>query len=413
MPRFTFEAMDGQGRTVKDEVDARSQEEAIQRIRRLGYFPTSLREKAEAGATRAAGPARKRSLAFGRVSGKQLTLFTRQLSTLQDAGLPILRSVRVLQEQIKPGILKNTLLDVADDIEAGSTLSEALGRHPRVFDKLYVNMVRAGEAGGVLDQVLTRLAEFREKAQRLQRRVLGAMIYPSVILIFATLIVTFVMIYIIPKFKEIFDDFGIDLPTMTYALINTAMFIKGHWYLVPAVPIGIFIVIKLIGMTNTGRFVIDLTKLRLPLLGVIIRKATLSRFTRTLGTLLASGVPILESLNIVKDAAGNAVVSNAIGRVHDSIREGESMAEPLAQSRVCDLMVVNMVEVGEETGELDRMLIRVADTYDEDVDAAVNGLVSIMEPLLIIAVAFVGGFIVISLFLPLIKLMTEMGAEGE
>jgi len=413
MPRFTFEAMDGQGRTVKDEVDARSQEEAIQRIRRLGYFPTSLREKAEAGATRAAGPARKRSLAFGRVSGKQLTLFTRQLSTLQDAGLPILRSVRVLQEQIKPGILKNTLLDVADDIEAGSTLSEALGRHPRVFDKLYVNMVRAGEAGGVLDQVLTRLAEFREKAQRLQRRVLGAMIYPSVILIFATLIVTFVMIYIIPKFKEIFDDFGIDLPGMTYALINTAMFIKGHWYLVPAVPIGIFIVIKLIGMTNTGRFVIDLTKLRLPLLGVIIRKATLSRFTRTLGTLLASGVPILESLNIVKDAAGNAVVSNAIGRVHDSIREGESMAEPLAQSRVCDLMVVNMVEVGEETGELDRMLIRVADTYDEDVDAAVNGLVSIMEPLLIIAVAFVGGFIVISLFLPLIKLMTEMGAEGE
>jgi type IV pilus assembly protein PilC len=332
------------------------------------------------------------------------------LATLQDAGLPILRSVRVLQEQLKPGVLKNYLMDVADDIEAGSTFSEALARHPRAFDKLYVNMVRAGEAGGVLDQVLSRLADFREKAARLQRRVLGAMIYPICVLVFATLIVAFVMIWIIPQFKEIFEEFEIDLPAITVGLIAVATFVKTYWWLVfLVIPISVFIAVKLIGMTRPGRYTIDLAKLRIPLLGTIIRKASIGRFTRTLGTLLASGVPILEALNIVKDASGNVVIANAIGSVHDSIREGESMAEPLAQSKVCEAMVVNMVEVGEETGELDRMLVRVADSYDEDVDAAVNGMVSLMEPLLIIGVAVVGGTIVIALFMPLIQLMNSLG----
>jgi type IV pilus assembly protein PilC len=411
MPRFTFEAMDGQGKTVKDEVEAVTQEEAISRIRRLGYFPTSIREKVERGAARrTVAPGKKRALAFGGVSGKQLTLFTRQLATLQDAGLPILRSVRVLQEQLKPGVLKNYLMDVADDIEAGSTFSEALARHPRAFDKLYVNMVRAGEAGGVLDQVLSRLADFREKAARLQRRVLGAMIYPICVLVFATLIVAFVMIWIIPQFKEIFEEFEIDLPAITVGLIAVATFVKTYWWLVfLVIPISVFIAVKLIGMTRPGRYTIDLAKLRIPLLGTIIRKASIGRFTRTLGTLLASGVPILEALNIVKDASGNVVIANAIGSVHDSIREGESMAEPLAQSKVCEAMVVNMVEVGEETGELDRMLVRVADSYDEDVDAAVNGMVSLMEPLLIIGVAVIGGTIVIALFMPLIQLMNSLG----
>lgn len=411
MPRFTFEAMDGQGKTVKDEVEAVTQEEAISRIRRLGYFPTSIREKVERGARRrTVAPGKRKTLVIGRVSGKQLTLFTRQLATLQDAGLPILRSVRVLQEQLKPGVLKNYLMDVADDIEAGSTFSEALARHPRAFDKLYVNMVRAGEAGGVLDQVLSRLADFREKAARLQRRVLGAMIYPICVLVFATLIVAFVMIWIIPQFKEIFEEFGIDLPMITVGLIAVATFVKAYWWLVfLVIPISVFVSVKLIGMTRPGRYAIDLAKLRIPLLGTIIRKASIGRFTRTLGTLLASGVPILEALNIVKDASGNVVIANAIGSVHDSIREGESMAEPLAQSKVCEAMVVNMVEVGEETGELDRMLIRVADSYDEDVDAAVNGMVSLMEPLLIIGVAVVGGTIVIALFMPLIELMNSLG----
>ncbi len=411
MPRFTFEAMDGQGRTVKDEVEAVTQEEAISRIRRLGYFPTNIREKADrAAARRVTAPGKKKAMAFGGVSGKQLTLFTRQLATLQDAGLPILRSVRVLQEQMKPSVLKNYLIDVADDIEAGSTFSEALARHPRAFDKLYVNMVRAGEAGGVLDQVLSRLADFREKAARLKRRVMGAMIYPICVLVFATLIVAFVMIYIIPQFKDIFDEFEIELPGITKGLIAVATFVKTYWWLVfLVIPGSVFIAIKLIGLTKPGRYMIDMTKLRFPLLGTIIRKASIGRFTRTLGTLLASGVPILEALNIVRDASGNVIVANAIGRVHDSIREGESMAEPLAQSKICEAMVVNMVEVGEETGELDRMLVRVADSYDEDVDAAVNGLVALMEPLLIIGVAVVGGTIVISLFMPLIQLMNQLG----
>ncbi len=411
MARFSFEAMDGQGKIVRDDVDATSQDEAVAKIRKLGFFPTSVKEKGRRGAPAVRTTREKKTFVIGGVSQRQLTTFTRQLATLQDAGLPLLRSVRILQAQLKPGVLKNVLIDVADDIEGGSTCSEAFANHPRVFDKLFVNIVRAGEVGGVLDDMLNRLAEFREKSAKIRKTVIAALIYPAVVITFATLILTAIMIFVIPQFETMFAEFGLGLPPLTNGVLATARFLKRHFYVIPLAPIGIWLFFKLVGYTKTGRFAIDLAKLKLPLVGTIIGKATISRFTRTLGTLIASGVPILEALNIVKEATGNSVVAKAVGNVHDSIREGESMAEPLAQSHVADAMVVNMIEVGEETGELDKMLTKVADSYDEDVEAAVNGLVSVLEPVLIICMACVVGTIVISLFLPLIKLMNSLGEQ--
>jgi len=411
MPLYRFEAMNAQGQAVKNEIEAVSEEEAIEKIRAQKLFPTSIKQKADRRGGVSAGGARKKktTITIGGVSNKQLTLFTRQLSTLQDAGLPIVRSVKILEGQLKPGALKNTLITVADDVEGGMTFSEALGKHPRAFDKLYVNMVRAGEIGGVLDAILQRLADFREKSQRLKKKILGAMIYPAAVLIVAGCIVAGILTFIVPKFKEMFDELDVELPGMTQMLMQISDFLKYHWYWGIAGIVGIIAFVKAVGATSGGRYIIDKIKLKLPLFGNIINKSVIARFTRTLGTLVASGVPILEALNITKETAGNAVVARAIGNVHDSIREGESIAEPLAQSKICDDMVVNMIDVGEETGDLDKMLLKIADQYDEDVDVAVAGLSSLIEPAMIIILGGICGFIVIALFLPLITLMNSMG----
>jgi len=414
MPVFRFEAMNAQGQSVKDEVEAANSEEAIQKIRGRNLFPTNVSEKKAAKKKKGAAPAsgatpRRKTMAIGGVSSRQLTTFTRQLSTLQDAGLPVVRSVKILEGQMKPGVLKNSLIDVADDVEGGSTFSEALAKHPRVFDKLYVNMIRAGEIGGVLDQILQRLADFREKAQKLKKQIIGAMIYPVVVILVAGGILTAIMVYIVPKFKKMFDELDVELPAMTKMLIESSHFLQYRAYWIPIIAFGYFVLIKAIGATRGGRYAIDKVKLKLPVFGVIITKSTISRFARTLGTLITSGVPILEALNIVKETCGNAVVARAVSNVHDSIREGESIAGPLAQSKVCDDMVVNMIEVGEETGDLDKMLIKIADTYDDDVDAAVAGMTSLIEPVMIVILGCCVGFIVISLFMPLIKLMGSMG----
>jgi len=410
MPVFTYEALDSQGQEVKNEIEAVSSEEAIIKIRNKGYFPTNVKEKT-AKRQRASGArgGKKKSLAFGKVKAKQLCTFTRQLSTLQDAGLPIVRSLKILEEQQKPGVLKNQLSEVAEDVEGGSTLSEALGKHPKTFDKLYVNMVRAGEAGGVLDAILERLAGFMEKSQRLKKQVISALIYPAAVISVAGLILAGIMVYIIPKFKEMFADMRIKLPGLTEMLITVSDWLKNYYYLIPLIPFSIFVVIKVVAANKTGRYIVDKIKLKVPLFGQIVSKSTISRFCRTLGTLIASGVPILEALSIVKEATGNAVFENAIGRVHDSIREGENIVGPLAQSNVVDAMVLNMVDVGEETGELDKMLLKIADTYDEDVDALVGGLMSLIEPLLIVGLGGAVGFIVVALFMPLIALMQNIG----
>jgi type IV pilus assembly protein PilC len=412
MPVYRFEAMNAQGQTIKSDIEAISEEDAIQKIRSQKLFPTSIKEKAtKRGASPAlGGPRRKRStLAIGGVSNKNLTTFTRQLSTLQDAGLPIVRSLKILEGQQRPGVLKNTLIGVADDVEGGQTFSEALAKHPKAFDKLYINMVRAGEVGGVLDTILQRLADFREKAMRLKKKIIGAMIYPVAVLTVAGGILWGILTFIVPKFKKMFDELDVELPPMTKMLLAFSDFVATKWYWGLAGIVGLLIFIKAITATSGGRYIVDKIKLKMPLFGNIINKAVIARFTRTLGTLVASGVPILEALNITKDTAGNMVISRAIGHVHDSIREGESIAEPLAQSKICDDMVVNMIDVGEETGDLDKMLLKIADQYDEDVDVAVEGMTSLIEPMMIVILGGAVGFIVISLFMPLIKLMNTLG----
>jgi type IV pilus assembly protein PilC len=349
------------------------------------------------------------------VSTKVITQFTRQLSTLQDAGLPILRSLKILYQQQKPGTLKNILDDVADDVEGGSTLSESMAKHPKAFDRLYVNMVQAGETGGVLDVILQRLAEFMEKAQRLKRRVIGAMIYPSVVVTFSVLIVTGIMIFVVPKFREIFKDFKTSLPALTEFLLSMSDWIANQygWAVIFGSPFAIFFIVKIVGKSKFGRRIIDTFKIKMPIFGQILSKTAVARFTRTLGTLLAAGVPILDALNITRDTVGNVVYESALQKVHDAIREGESFAGPLRQSRVCDSIVTNMIDVGEETGDLDKMLMKIADNYDEEVDVLIGSLVSLLEPVMVVTLGGIVGTIVVALFLPLVKLIQSVsGGEG-
>ena len=341
-----------------------------------------------------------------------LTQFTRQLSTLQDAGLPILRSLNILEEQQKPGAMKNILRSVTEDIEGGSTLSEAFGKHPKAFDRLYVNMVAAGETGGVLDVILVRLAEFMEKAQKLKRKIMGAMIYPVAVVSFAIAIVSGIMIFVIPKFKTIFADFDTELPPITMVLLNFSdWFMLGRppgWAVLIFAPPGAYMLYKLVRSSKGGRFVSDFMMIKAPGIGTLVQKTSIARFTRTLGTLIAAGVPILEAIKITSETAGNEVYTRALISVHDSIREGESFAAPLRAANVVDNLVVNMIDVGEETGELDKMLLKVADNYEEEVDVAVAGLVSLIEPVMVISLGAIVGFIVLALFMPLVSLMESV-----
>ncbi|MFQ5429032.1 MAG: type II secretion system F family protein [Phycisphaerae bacterium] len=429
MPKFQFEAMNAAGQEVKDEVDAPNSEEAIAKIRAQGYFPTKVRQKG--GAKKAAAPGaaglKRKGTGVGGVSTKQLSQFTRQLSTLMDAGLPILRSLRILEQQQKPGGLRVALRIVAEDVEGGATLYEAMSRCPKVFDRLYCNMIAAGEAGGVLDVILQRLADFMEKAQKLKRKVIGAMIYPIAVISFALMIVTGIMYFVVPKFNTIFADFGVPLPGPTVLLLQMSDFVIGvtrdannkpvdmpipGWALLLLTPLLFFGIWKLIRQFHGGRFVLDTVKLKIPILGNILMKTAVARFTRTLGTLISAGVPILEAINITKDTSGNEVYIRALDRVHDSIREGESFAAPLKATKVVDSLVVNMVDVGEETGELDKMLTKVADNYDDEVETLVAGLVSMLEPVMVIILGMIVGFIVVSLFLPMVSLINNLSGGG-
>ena len=415
MPVFNYEALDSQGQEVKSTIEAESEEDAITKIRQMGYFPTTVRGKgadkaaakggAAAGGTKRKGP----GIVIGGVSQKDLVVFTRQLATLVDAGLPIVRSLKILEGQFKPGLLKYAVGTVAEEVEGGNTLSEAMVKFPKVFDRLYVNMVKAGEAGGVLDTILDRLAVFMEKANKLKKQVMSSMIYPAAVITVAGGILAIIMIKIVPQFQKMFSEMGLELPGPTLLLISLSMILKTYWYLLPGVPFVGMMFLRLLKKTKPGKWILDKASLKVPVFGQIVSKSTISRFCRTLGTLIASGVPILDALAIVRDATGNVIISNAIQKVHESIREGENIAGPLAQSKVVDAMVVNMIDVGEETGELDKMLIKVADNYDDDVDALVTGMMSLIEPILIVGMGVSVGFIVISLFLPLIKLMEKMG----
>src|SRR5688572_9195237 len=423
MPTYAYVAMNSSGQEVKEEVDAASSEEAIAKIRSKGYFPTKVKEKAAKKAKKKGGGGgddapvaakKKMPMSIGGVPRKQLVAFTRQLSTLQDAGLPILRSLQILEQQQKPGLLKAIIGGVAEEVEGGGTLSDAMAKFPKAFDKLYVNMINAGEAGGVLDLILARLADFMEKAARLKKKVIGAMIYPAVVISIAVAIVSMIMIFVIPKFEQIFKDFGTKLPAITQILLDVSRwFANWGWAYVIASPIVFMLVWRLIRMSEGGKYATDAIKLKIPILGGILGKTAIARFTRTLGTLISAGVPILDAINITKETFGNEVYSRALGKVHDAIREGESMADPLRATKVCDAIVVNMVDVGEETGDLDKMLMKVADNYDSDIDVMVSSLISILEPVMVVILGVIVGFIVIALFAPMITLISAVSGSGK
>jgi type IV pilus assembly protein PilC len=427
MATFTYEALNAAGKPQKGTVEAGSTEEAIQRIKGQGYFPTSVREqknKAKQAAAEAekAKPKKKKEMGFsiGGVKAKHLTAFTRQLSTLQDAGLPLLRSLQILEGQQKPGKLKNVLQGVCEEVEGGTSLSDSMAKHPRAFNRLYTKMVAAGEVGGVLDIILQRLAEFMEKAESLKRKIRAALIYPIAVVIIALLIVAFIMVFIIPKFEEIFKDFGVALPVLTRVLINVSRWMAGNgvgqvvpgWVYVLFSPLIIWILFKLARKSPPGRAALDTLIFWMPVIGNLVRKTVTARFTRTLGTLISAGVPILEAILITRDTSGNYVFEKALTKVHDSIREGESFAGPLREAKVCDAIVVNMIDVGEETGDMDVMLLKIADNYDEEVDVAVGGLIKLIEPLLIVFLGGAVGTIVVSMFLPLVAMIESLQQGG-
>ncbi len=417
MARFKFTALDSKGKEVHGEIDADNQSAAVARIREKQYFPTKVEELSGGGGAPARkGAAPKSALQMeikmpkflqGGVKTKQLVTFTRQLSTLVNAGLPLMRAMRVLQRQEKNAALRDAVSQMAESIESGSTFAEALAAHPKIFDRLFVNMVKAGEIGGVLDVVLARLAEFQEKAEKIKGKVKSAMTYPIVVLVMALSILTFLMMFIVPKFADIFADLmgGKGMPMLTQFVMNASSVMVHRLPIVVIVIVALVVIIKLLAKTTGGRYALDKFKLNAPVFGTLISKNSISRFTRTLGTLMSSGVPVLQALNIVKETVGNEVISKAVAMIHDAVKEGENMAPPIASSKVFPPMVVSMVEVGEETGALPDMLNKIADSYDDDVDNAVAAMTSIIEPVLIIFLAVVVGTIVIALFLPLVSII--------
>ncbi|MBQ6011282.1 MAG: type II secretion system F family protein [Kiritimatiellae bacterium] len=436
MATFQFIAKNSAGQEQRGTIEAGDRAGAIAAIRAQGLMPTALGEvkgggapaPAKAGKKPAKGPAapKPKKKGFGQmeiklpaflrgsVKTKDLTAFTRQLATLVNAGLPLMRCIEVLKKQKLAPAMMDCLNGISEGIAGGATFSESLTAYPKIFDNLYINMVRAGEAGGVLEVVLSRLAEFAEKAQKIKNKVKGAMIYPSVVLVAAIGITAFLLLTVIPKFKQVFDDIlgGQELPGITQFVMNLADFVKNNGLVCLAIVASLVVAKKLIGKTQKGAYLFDKIQLKVPVIGTLVSRTAIAQFTRTLGTLLSSGVPILQSLVIVRDTTANRVVRRAVQTVHDAVKEGESMTDPLASSGVFPPMVVSMVQVGEETGALPDMLTRIANTYDDEVDNAVAGLTAAIEPALIIFLAVVVGTIVIAMFLPMIKIISTVSAAG-
>ena len=424
MPSFAYVALNAQGHQVSDYLDAANQTEAVNMLRSNGLFPTSVKEQARGAKpilTKKNGKDKGSknitlSIPFlekKTIKGKTLMIFTRQLATLIDAGLPLLRGLTVLGKQEPDPVLKKTITQLSEAVQSGGTFSDGLAGHPRIFNKLYVNMVKAGELGGVLEIVLNRLAEFQEKAQKVKGKVASAMYYPAIVMIIAIIIMGFLLVFIVPKFEQIFADMlgGKPLPLLTQFVVGASRGIKDNilWIILG---VGALIAaMKYFFSTPKGSLILDKALLKTPLFGDLIKKSAISRFSRTLGTLVTSGVPILQALNITKETAGNAVIASGIAKIHDSVKEGETIVRPMEASGVFPPMVMSMVDVGEETGQLPEMLLKVADLYDDEVDNAVTGLTSLMEPIMIVFLAVVVGTIVIALFLPLISIISGMQAQ--
>jgi type IV pilus assembly protein PilC len=436
LPNFEYKAIDSNGKEKSGIVEADDNQDAISKVKDKGLYPTEINQteeetkkpsKATSTSEEKTKSKKKKSkkkrslnqeiripfLGIGTVGLQDTAVFTRQLATMINAGLPLVRSLNVLQEQLNAGPLKNIVASLSEEVTTGGSLSEALTKYPKVFSPLYINMVKAGEAGGVLEIVLERLSTFMEKNLELGRKIKAALTYPALVVLFAGGVLLFLTVYLIPQFMGIFETLDVGkLPTITAVTMSISNFFQNQWYIGIGALIGLFVFYKALLKNEKAKYLIDKGKLRLPIAGDLLRKIEVTRFSRTLGTLISSGVPILQALRITEGVVNNKVISDAIGKVHNSIREGESIASPLKASGVFPLMVVNMVDVGEETGSLDEMFVKVADIYDSEVDTTVDSLTSIIEPVLIITMGLIVGFIVVSMFLPLIKLMTSIGMRA-
>jgi len=423
MSNFTYEAVNAAGLKCNGVLEVANQSEALQRIKEMGLFPTRVKSRQPRRNVKSSARARplaqlqaraSRVLLFGgRVKPTIISVFTRQLATLVDAGMPLLRGLRVLQQQETNPTLKHVINELGTNIEGGCSLSEALAMHPKIFNKLYVNMVKAGEASGALEVALVRLAEFQEKAQRIKNKVKAAMFYPTAVMFVAAAIMTIMMVFVVPRFRGVFEGLmgGKKMPPFTVLVLDISDAVRHHAVLVAGGLFALWIGAMVFVRSKYGRLLFDQFKLNMPVIGKILRASAISRFARTLGTLLGSGVPVLQALTIVKETAGNVVISNLISVVHDHVKEGESITMPLQSSRVFPPMIVGMVDVGEQTGALPEMLLKVANDCDERVDNAVSAMTSLLEPIMIVFLAVVVGGIVIAMFLPIIILI-DHGFDG-
>jgi len=433
MPKFTYSAIESaSGKEKKGVVESASSEQAAAELKAMGLIPTALAPEGSSGAVKLAvggkkdvrklntpgtpsvgqqTKKKKAGISFGRIiNNAGLTVFTRQLATLVNAGMPIMRSLETLARQEKNPLFKEVIESLVESIRSGGNFSDGLLQHPKVFDRLYVNMIKAGEAGGVLGTVLERLSRFMEKAEKIKGKVKSAMTYPVIIVFVAVAIVGALMVFVIPQFEKIFSGMlkGQSMPALTLAVLAVSKFIKGHIIATIGIFVAFYFAFKAYHKTRGGTRTVDWILLHAPGLGPLFLKSSISRFTRTLGTLLASGVPILQALLITRDTSGNVHVADALNIVHDRVKEGDNVARPLDSTKVFPTMVTSMIEVGEETGALPEMLNRVADTYDEEVDNSVAGLTSIIEPIMIVFMAVMVGTIVIALFLPIIKIIQSL-----
>lgn len=415
MPKFKYTAIDSNGKQKTGTVEAASKDAASSKLSGMGLMPTQIAQAGGSAATKASASgskaAKKPGMSIGKViKSEDLSTFTRQLATLLQAGLPLLRALEVMIRQERNLRFQAVLEQIADQVKSGNSFSDGLAQHPKIFDRLFVNMVRAGEAGGVLDVVLSRLAGFMEKALKTQKKVKSAMVYPIVVVGVAVSIVALLMVVVVPKFQSIFDDMleGAALPGPTQFVINISNFVRGNIIVTLILTVVAFFAFKFLMRTEFGSKMFNLLAIKMPKVGDLVRKVNIARITRTFGTLLSSGVPILQSITITKDITGNVYYYNALSRIHDSVRDGESLAAPMERESVFPNMVTSMVDVGEETGELSTMLNRIADNYDEDVDNAVAGITSIIEPIMIVFLAVVVGFIVIALFLPIVEIIKQL-----
>ena len=397
MPTFKYTAKTKEAKTVSGKIAADDKAAVIEELRKRDLIIISVEQLKESAFA-------KKSVAAKKVKADDIVVFSRQLATMVDAGIPILQGLNALQDQVGSPVLKKALVTVESDIQHGSSLSAAFAKHPRIFDTLFINMVKVGETGGVLSAVLDRVAAYMEKTLRLQRKVKSALIYPAVVISMAIIITIVLLVKVVPTFAGIYDSFGRELPAMTQMLINMSEWLKKYllWLIGAVIVLGV--VLRQWHRTEKGGMAIDRTILRIPVFGDLLRKVAISRFSRTLATLIQSGVPILESLDIVGKTIGNRVLAKVVKEVKESVKEGESLDGPLVKSGVFPPMVTRMIAIGEKSGQMEKMLLKISEFYDDQVDAAVDGLTSLIEPLVIGVLGIIIGFIVIALFLPIISI---------